>query len=72
MVEIIHDATKENDAPLTAICSKCRSLLRYRPSETRKVFDRRDGDARVFTCPVCSKDVWVSEQAHYRRMLSMY
>lgn len=72
MVEIIHDATKENDAPRVAQCRKCKSMLRFRPSEGRSVSDQRDGDSIVITCPVCSNELWLSETAHHRRMAAGY
>lgn len=72
MVEVVHDATKESDAPRVAQCGGCRSLLRFRPSEARREFDARDGNALVIGCPVCGKDIWLSEEARHRRMASGY
>lgn len=72
MVQIVYDATKKNDTPRTAQCRHCKSLLSFRPSEAKPVPDSRDGDALVFKCPCCQKDVWVSETAHYRRMEAGY
>ena len=43
----------------TFTCKGCRSKLRAKLSEGRRVQDWRDGDSYVFTCPVCTQETWV-------------
>lgn len=40
-------------------CQHCHTVAEATAKEGRFSSDQRDGDARVFKCPVCDRDVWV-------------
>jgi hypothetical protein len=59
MVEII----KRGEAQVTGRFVKCRNCLSemfYDVSEGRQVDDARDGNAMVYDCPVCDKEIWMA------------
>jgi RNase P subunit RPR2 len=59
MVEVLRHGRAPNPV-VDVTCRGCDALLRYRKSEGRHVPDSREGDAYVFTCPVCGHDNWVA------------
>jgi hypothetical protein len=50
---------KQDNKPVQINCGACKSLLEVEPNDIlRKQFDR-DGDAYVFRCAVCGRDIYV-------------
>jgi predicted RNA-binding Zn-ribbon protein involved in translation (DUF1610 family) len=41
-------------------CRNCGSRLEATRDEGRLSTDQRDGDARVFDCPICKAEIWVN------------
>lgn len=58
MVEIIKKGRLAADAKYTMHCPQCETVARFEKKEGREVFDQRDGDALVFNCPECKKELW--------------
>lgn len=46
--------------PYQLTCKDCKSLLEVEAQDGRFVSDSRDGDAYVFTCPICKTENWVA------------
>ena len=65
-MEVLRRGYPLADASADFTCHGCHSLLRARFAEGRRVNDQRDGDAVVFTCPVCHQEVWVALQVFSR------
>jgi len=41
-------------------CANCNTVAEAMAREGRPSADQRDGYVIAFSCPVCSKDVWVT------------
>lgn len=59
MVEIRKRGQAQHNFGRDVKCQKCLSEMRYQANEGRFVSDR-DGNAKVYDCPVCHKEIWVA------------
>ncbi len=51
---------KQDNNPVQIRCYTCKSQLEVEPNDIlRKQFDQRDGDAYIFKCPVCGREIYV-------------
>jgi len=58
MVEIITMGRLPEDVKYTMKCRECKTVAIFERKEGRYSADQRDGDAIVFTCPICSHAMW--------------
>ena len=58
MPEIIKRGRLSEDVKYTMQCRECETVAIFERREGRMSSDQRDGDAIVFTCPVCGHQMW--------------
>lgn len=57
-MEIVSKGKLATDIKYTMSCNHCGSVTIFDHSEGREVPDQRDGDAIVFDCPTCHREMW--------------
>lgn len=51
---------KQDNKPVHINCFTCKSTLEVEPSDiVRKSYDQRDGNAYIFRCPVCGREIYI-------------
>src|ERR1700743_2284322 len=60
MVKIIIKNMAHDERVIQCQCDKCKSLLEYQVKEGIAGADK-DGSYRVFTCPVCQRDIFIAD-----------
>jgi len=59
-VKVIRKGTGHIQKVAQFDCRKCGSIIEASDAEGRASSNQRDGNARVFLCPVCGDDIWVN------------
>lgn len=58
-MKVIKDSSKKKNQPVQIDCNHCHSVLEVTPSDIKKSISDRDGNANIFKCAVCHRDIWV-------------
>ena len=59
--QIVQVGVKKEQEKYPLRCNSCNTIAIFEHSEGRDVSDR-DGNAMVFTCPVCKKELWYNKE----------
>jgi len=57
MITVIKRGKPKKEKPIACSCPDCKSVIKFLPTDAKRIPDMRDGDYYELGCPVCGETI---------------